>query len=78
MQVITKFIEVKINNGWLGGSAVNKMNNFINNVYPDWEIVNAVPNYVNPLRRLWFTILGFITLGIYVPTAGYAVIIKKQ
>ncbi len=53
----TKIVEVKINAGWLGGSSANKMNKVLEDRYPDWEIVNGIPNYVNPVLRFFMVFL---------------------
>lgn len=77
MNIENDMIEIKINAGWIGGSAAKKMARVTREKYSDWEVVNAVPNYVNPVRRLFFAVIGIISLGFYMPTAGYVIILKR-
>ena len=72
-----KFVEAKINLGWFGGSVPNSINKLLREEYSDYEVVNAIPIYVNPVRTILSFLVGIITLGFYVPYAGYAVILKK-
>lgn len=69
-----KALKININGGWLGASLTTKLNLFIQKEQK--RIVGVTLNRKNPVILFFYGIVGILTLGFYVPMAGYVVVVE--